>query len=151
MVTIRELGERGIALRSLREGIDTSSAAGRMAGDTVFLPRNVPHTYVLTSAEAELLTICNPAGLQDFIRAAGWNLSVAKPEDWVVDMQAIIEAAEATGQMPNLACAFSARSRSRASHRTCCRPSGVIFDTSRRFASSTPFSMTCSYAHSRSS
>ncbi len=30
MMTIRELGERGIVLRSLREGIDTSTAAGRM-------------------------------------------------------------------------------------------------------------------------
>src|SRR5882757_2855242 len=31
MTTIRELGERGIVLRSLREGIDTSNATGRMA------------------------------------------------------------------------------------------------------------------------
>src|SRR5690349_17914389 len=30
MRTIRELGERGIVLRSLREGIDTSNATGRM-------------------------------------------------------------------------------------------------------------------------
>lgn len=30
MQTIRDLGERGIVLRSLREGIDTSNAAGRM-------------------------------------------------------------------------------------------------------------------------
>lgn len=30
MTTIRELGERDIALRSLREGIDTSNATGRM-------------------------------------------------------------------------------------------------------------------------
>jgi len=30
MATIRDLGERGIVLRSLREGIDTSTAAGRM-------------------------------------------------------------------------------------------------------------------------
>jgi DNA invertase Pin-like site-specific DNA recombinase len=30
MTTILELGERGIVLRSLREGIDTSNAAGRM-------------------------------------------------------------------------------------------------------------------------
>lgn len=30
MTTIRELAERGIMLRSLREGIDTSNAAGRM-------------------------------------------------------------------------------------------------------------------------
>jgi DNA invertase Pin-like site-specific DNA recombinase len=30
MTTIRELGERGLVLRSLREGIDTSNATGRM-------------------------------------------------------------------------------------------------------------------------
>jgi DNA invertase Pin-like site-specific DNA recombinase len=30
MATIRELGERGMVLRSLREGIDTSNATGRM-------------------------------------------------------------------------------------------------------------------------
>jgi DNA invertase Pin-like site-specific DNA recombinase len=30
MMTIRDLGERGIVLRSLREGIDTSNAIGRM-------------------------------------------------------------------------------------------------------------------------
>lgn len=30
MVTIRELGERGIVLRSVREGIDTANATGRM-------------------------------------------------------------------------------------------------------------------------
>ena len=30
MVTIRELGERGIVLRSILEGIDTATAAGRM-------------------------------------------------------------------------------------------------------------------------
>src|SRR6201991_3254849 len=30
MTTIREIGERGIVLRSLREGIDTSNATGRM-------------------------------------------------------------------------------------------------------------------------
>jgi DNA invertase Pin-like site-specific DNA recombinase len=30
MTTIRELGERGIVLRSLREGIDTSNSTGRM-------------------------------------------------------------------------------------------------------------------------
>src|SRR5271168_5235531 len=30
MTTIRELGQRGIVLRSLREGVDTATAAGRM-------------------------------------------------------------------------------------------------------------------------
>src|ERR1700676_5360230 len=38
MATIRELGERNIVLRSLREGIDTSNATGRMAaGDPASL------------------------------------------------------------------------------------------------------------------
>ena len=37
MTTIRELGERGIVLRSLREGIDTSTATGRMVAAS--LPR----------------------------------------------------------------------------------------------------------------
>jgi DNA invertase Pin-like site-specific DNA recombinase len=32
MTTIRDLGERSIVLRSLREGIDTSNATGRMVG-----------------------------------------------------------------------------------------------------------------------
>lgn len=30
MATIRELGERGVMLRSLREGVDTTNATGRM-------------------------------------------------------------------------------------------------------------------------
>jgi DNA invertase Pin-like site-specific DNA recombinase len=30
MTTVRDLGERGIVLRSLREGIDTANASGRM-------------------------------------------------------------------------------------------------------------------------
>jgi quercetin dioxygenase-like cupin family protein len=68
------------------------------SGDTVFLPRGLPHTYVLTSDEAELLTICNPAGFEEFLRAAGWDLSSPKPSDWAVDMHALATAAEATGQ-----------------------------------------------------
>jgi DNA invertase Pin-like site-specific DNA recombinase len=32
MTTIRDLGERGIVLRSLREGIDTSNARGQSIG-----------------------------------------------------------------------------------------------------------------------
>ncbi len=35
MTTIRELGERGIVLRSLREGIDTSNVTGRMVADVL--------------------------------------------------------------------------------------------------------------------
>jgi DNA invertase Pin-like site-specific DNA recombinase len=39
MTTIRDLGQRNIVLRSLREGIDTSNATGRMvAGVLAALP-----------------------------------------------------------------------------------------------------------------
>ncbi len=96
---VPELLAAGHDVTAMARSDSSATMAERLgAGDTVFLPRNVPHTYVLTSEEAELLTICNPAGFEDFIRAAGWNLSVAKPEDSVVDMRALIDAAEATGQ-----------------------------------------------------
>jgi quercetin dioxygenase-like cupin family protein len=68
------------------------------SGDTVFLPRGLPHAYVLTSPSVELLTICNPAGFEEFVRAAGWDLSSPKPENWAVNMQALAQAADATGQ-----------------------------------------------------
>lgn len=37
MATIRELRERNIVLRSLREGIDTSKATGRMVAEVASL------------------------------------------------------------------------------------------------------------------
>lgn len=90
--------KRSCCFPELARSGPATSVGSLTSADTVFLPRNVPHIYVLTSEEAELLIICNPAGFEDFIRAAGWNLSVAKPEDWVVEVQALIDAAEATGQ-----------------------------------------------------
>jgi hypothetical protein len=43
-----------------------------ISGDTAFLPRGVPHTYLFTSDTAEVNTVCNPAGMEEFFRAAGW-------------------------------------------------------------------------------
>jgi quercetin dioxygenase-like cupin family protein len=68
------------------------------SGDTAFLPRAVPHTYLFTSDEVELLTVCNPAGMEEFFRAAGWDLAQPRPDDWAVDMAALARAAEETGQ-----------------------------------------------------
>lgn len=31
-----------------------------------FLPRGVPHTYLFTSDTAEIITVCNPAGMEEF-------------------------------------------------------------------------------------
>ncbi len=67
-------------------------------GDTAFLPRLVPHTYAITSPEAELLSVCNPAGLESFFREAGWDLAQPMPDGWTVDMQALARASAATGQ-----------------------------------------------------
>ncbi|MBS2540288.1 hypothetical protein KGQ20_46900, partial [Catenulispora sp. NF23] len=66
--------------------------------DTAFLPRGLPHSYVFTSEEAELLTICNPSGMEDFFRAAGWDLSQPKPEDWAVDIKSLAKIGEGLGQ-----------------------------------------------------
>jgi DNA invertase Pin-like site-specific DNA recombinase len=48
MMTIRDLGERGIVLRSLREGIDTSNATGRMVARHSALGYQPPARYAAT-------------------------------------------------------------------------------------------------------
>ncbi|HZC09124.1 MAG TPA: quercetin 2,3-dioxygenase [Mycobacterium sp.] len=68
------------------------------SGDTAFLPRGVPHTYLFTSDTAEIITVCNPAGMEEFFRAAGWDLSSPQPHDWAVDTTTLRKAAEACGQ-----------------------------------------------------
>jgi quercetin dioxygenase-like cupin family protein len=68
------------------------------SGDTAFLPRGVPHAYAFTSGEVELLTVCTPAGMEDFFRAVGWDLARPQPADWAVDMRGLAQAGEATGQ-----------------------------------------------------
>jgi quercetin dioxygenase-like cupin family protein len=69
------------------------------SGDTAFLPRGLPHTYLLTSDTAELLTVCNPAGMEEFFRAAGWDLANPLPEDWAVDLKSLGKFGEAAGQI----------------------------------------------------
>ena len=68
------------------------------SGDTAFLPRGVPHAYSFTSDSAEVIAVCNPAGMEDFFRSAGWDLASPPPPDWAVDADAIRSAAEACGQ-----------------------------------------------------
>ncbi len=68
------------------------------SGDTAFLPRGVPHTYLFTSDTVDMITVCNPAGMEEFFRAAGWDLSNPQPQGWVVDVEAMRCAAQACGQ-----------------------------------------------------
>ena len=39
------------------------------AGSFVYGPRDIPHTFSVTSAEARFLVVCEPAGLENFLRA----------------------------------------------------------------------------------
>lgn len=51
------------------------------AGGVAYLPRDVPHTYRVTSDQTRMLTLCTPAGLEGFFRAAGHDLSRPLPDD----------------------------------------------------------------------
>jgi hypothetical protein len=40
-------------------------------GSSVYGPRDVPHTFIVSSEEARFLLIAEPAGFDDFVRAIG--------------------------------------------------------------------------------
>lgn len=63
-----------------------------------FLPRGVPHAYRIT-ADADILALSTPSGLENFLRGAGHDLSTPKPEGWVVTPQTMGRAAAANGQI----------------------------------------------------
>jgi quercetin dioxygenase-like cupin family protein len=70
------------------------------AGDTVFLPRRIPHTYNISSAVAEIITVCTPSGMERFFQDAGWDLAQGQvPQDWTVDVAALQNAASRSGQI----------------------------------------------------
>jgi mannose-6-phosphate isomerase-like protein (cupin superfamily) len=41
------------------------------AGSVVFAPRGVPHTFRIKSSQATVLTICTPAGFEEWFRELG--------------------------------------------------------------------------------
>jgi quercetin dioxygenase-like cupin family protein len=67
-------------------------------GGVAFLPRGVPHAYLLTSDTVDMLGVCLPSGVEHFFRAAGWDLSDPKPEGWAITPAGMAAAAAATGQ-----------------------------------------------------
>jgi quercetin dioxygenase-like cupin family protein len=48
-------------------------------GGVVFLPRQIPHAYRITSEKADLLMINTPAGIEGMFRAAGRDKSTPRP------------------------------------------------------------------------
>ncbi|MBO1756658.1 cupin domain-containing protein [Allobranchiibius sp. CTAmp26] len=53
-------------------------------GGVVFLPRNVPQGYRITSERADLLMINTPAGIEGMFRATGRDKSQPRPEGFEV-------------------------------------------------------------------
>jgi hypothetical protein len=68
-------------------------------GGIVYLPKNVPHGYRITSDTADLLMICTPGGLEGMFRHAGRDLSTPRPEGFRIDPELLAEAADKYGQI----------------------------------------------------
>ncbi len=48
-------------------------------GGIVFLPKNIPHAYRITSKKADLLVINTPAGIEEMFREGGRDMSTPRP------------------------------------------------------------------------
>lgn len=68
-------------------------------GGIVYLPKNVPHGYRITSDTADLLMICTPGGIEGMFRHAGRDLSTPRPEGFEISTDLMAEAADLYGQI----------------------------------------------------
>jgi quercetin dioxygenase-like cupin family protein len=68
-------------------------------GGIVYLPRNIPHGYRITSDTADLLMIATPAGIEGMFRQAGRDRSTPRPPGFEISKEALAAAADAYGQV----------------------------------------------------
>jgi quercetin dioxygenase-like cupin family protein len=68
-------------------------------GGIVFLPKNIPHAYRITSAKADLLMINTPAGIEGMFRYSGRDRATPRPEGFEISPQSMAEGAEKFGQV----------------------------------------------------
>jgi mannose-6-phosphate isomerase-like protein (cupin superfamily) len=68
-------------------------------GGIVYLPRNVPHGYRITSKRADLLMICTPAGIEGMFRHAGRDRATVRPDGFEIRPDRMAEAAEMFGNV----------------------------------------------------
>jgi quercetin dioxygenase-like cupin family protein len=61
-------------------------------GGVVFLPKNIPHAYRITSKKADLLMINTPAGIEGMFRETGRDRSTPRPPGFQVTPQPAISA-----------------------------------------------------------
>lgn len=53
-------------------------------GGIVFLPKNIPHAYRITSERADLLMINTPAGIEGMFRETGRDRTLPRPDGFTV-------------------------------------------------------------------
>jgi mannose-6-phosphate isomerase-like protein (cupin superfamily) len=68
-------------------------------GGIIFLPKNVPHAYRLTSATAEMLIICTPGGNEGLYRYAGRDRATKRPDGWTITPERLAEGATIVGNV----------------------------------------------------
>ncbi|MET9914931.1 cupin, partial [Streptomyces sp. NPDC006476] len=66
-------------------------------GGIVYLPRNVPHAYRITSDRADLLMIATPGGIEGMFRHAGRDLATPRPDGFEIPKSLLAEASELYG------------------------------------------------------
>ncbi|MFE6338543.1 cupin domain-containing protein [Streptomyces sp. NPDC057798] len=66
-------------------------------GGIVYLPRNLPHSYRITSERADLLMIATPGGIEGMFRHAGRDLTTPRPDGFEIPKFLMAEAAELHG------------------------------------------------------
>lgn len=66
-------------------------------GGAIYLPRNIPHAYRITSPRADMLMICTPAGIEGLFRAAGRDRATPRPEGFEITPRRLADATEEFG------------------------------------------------------
>ena len=67
-------------------------------GGIVFLPRDIPHSYRVTSDSADFLVLATPGGMEGMFRKVGRDVSEPRPDDFEISTTKMTEAAVEFGQ-----------------------------------------------------
>jgi quercetin dioxygenase-like cupin family protein len=68
-------------------------------GGIVFLPKNIPHAYRITSERADLLMVNTPAGIEGMFRYSGRDRATPRPDGFEISPQRMAEGAKEYGQV----------------------------------------------------
>ncbi|MFJ7590919.1 cupin domain-containing protein [Streptomyces sp. NPDC097617] len=66
-------------------------------GGVIYLPRNIPHGYRITSDRADLLVIATPGGMEEMFRHAGRDITTPRPDGFEITKDKLAEAAALRG------------------------------------------------------